>query len=51
MGLAIAVFSLSGTRGLLVFITATAIGTIPVLTGCRRTHAMACLILPVALRA
>jgi putative membrane protein len=51
MGLAIAVFSLSGTRGLLVLITATAIGTIPVLTGCRRTHAMACLILPVALRA
>jgi putative membrane protein len=46
----IAVLALSGIRGLLVLATGAAIGAIPVLTGCRRVHAMACLILPIALR-
>ncbi len=39
----------SGTLGLLVLITGAAIGLIPHLTGCNRSHAMACIIVPVIL--
>jgi len=40
---------LSGPLGLLVFITATAIGLIAPLTGVSRSHAMGCLLLPTLL--
>lgn len=40
---------LTGMRGLLVLITATAIGLIPAITRCGRAHAMGCLLFPVAL--
>ncbi|PIN74530.1 hypothetical protein COV18_06530 [Candidatus Woesearchaeota archaeon CG10_big_fil_rev_8_21_14_0_10_37_12] len=39
-------FFLSGLLGLLVFITATAVGLLAPLTGCSRSHAMGCLLIP-----
>ncbi|MFW6450589.1 MAG: tripartite tricarboxylate transporter permease [Nanoarchaeota archaeon] len=41
------VFLLSGIYGMLILVTATAIGIIPAITKITRTHGMGCLILPV----
>ncbi|MFH1669794.1 MAG: tripartite tricarboxylate transporter permease [Candidatus Woesearchaeota archaeon] len=43
------VFYFSGFLGLLVLITATAVGMVPELTGTARNHQMGCLLLPVIL--
>ena len=40
------VMALSGWRGILVFVTATALGTLAPLKGVRRSHAMGCLLIP-----
>ena len=46
--LVLLVATITGVRGLLVLVVATAVGLIPAIARCGRAHAMGCLMLPVA---